>query len=268
MAATDVDVPLAQVAQEPFAVSLDALGSRLLVRRVPGDRLRVKLPHDSVIFSAGEVAEVELQPHLLGSAAGGKVLLVAQLFAVRTTRDPLWSFDRELTLAPDGSAAEAAILPVKLPEAEGIYDLRIVIHRRALQNRLGWKQTVDERKLQFVVLAKTRPGRPMPRRCRRSPKRCSKSIRRVPPGGSAGRTFPSPVCAAAHSAMATRPPGSMRSARSFSLARAAREPNVSWEAYPLPIARPGQPHFVEVEYPADLRRPWASASSNRTPPGT
>ena len=29
-AATDVEVPLAQVAQEPFAVSLDALGSRLL----------------------------------------------------------------------------------------------------------------------------------------------------------------------------------------------------------------------------------------------
>ena len=38
-AAADVEVPLAQVAQEPFAVSLDALGSRLLVRRVPGDRL-------------------------------------------------------------------------------------------------------------------------------------------------------------------------------------------------------------------------------------
>ena len=26
---------------------------------------------------------------------------------------------------------------------------------------------------------------------------------------------------------------------------------MSWEAFPLPIARPGQPHFVEVEYPAD-----------------
>ena len=83
--------------------------------------------------------------------------MVAQLFAARTAREPLWSFERELALSPDGSAAEPAILSVKLPEAEGIYDLRIVIHRRALQNRLGWKQTVDERKLQFVVLAKERP---------------------------------------------------------------------------------------------------------------
>ena len=52
--------------------------------------------------------------------------------------------------------------------------------------------------------------------------------------------------------MATRRPGSIRWVRLIQLGPGGREPNVSWEAYPLPIARPGQPHFVEVEYPADL----------------
>src|SRR6185295_17878695 len=32
----------------------------------------------------------------------------------------------------------------------------------------------------------------------------------------------------------------------------AREPDTSWEAFPLPISKPGQPHIVEVEYPTDV----------------
>ena len=65
----DVQVPLAQRRpRHVFASPLDAAGNRLLIRRVPGDRLRVKLAHDSVIFSPGEVAKIEVQPHL---AAGG-----------------------------------------------------------------------------------------------------------------------------------------------------------------------------------------------------
>ena len=29
-------------------------------------------------------------------------------------------------------------------------------------------------------------------------------------------------------------------------------PNIGWEAYPLPISNPGQPHILEVEYPSDV----------------
>ena len=29
-------------------------------------------------------------------------------------------------------------------------------------------------------------------------------------------------------------------------------PNISWEAYPLPISNPGQPHILEIEYPSDV----------------
>ena len=112
-------MPLAEVAQEPFSRSLDTSGGRLLIRRVPGDRLHVKLARDSVIFSAGEMAEVQVQPHLLGSAAGGRGAHgCAAVAAARTLRDPLWS--NEPRTGPDSRwiRGRPAILSVKLPEAE------------------------------------------------------------------------------------------------------------------------------------------------------
>jgi hypothetical protein len=36
------------------------------------------------------------------------------------------------------------------------------------------------------------------------------------------------------------------------LGAAGREPNISWEAYPLPIERPGEPHVLEIDYPSDV----------------
>ena len=248
-----MQVPLQQLLQETFSQPLDALGNRLLIRRVPGDRLRVHLARDTVIFNTGEVAEVEVQPHLLPAVAAGRVLLVAQLFAVRTTRDVLWSSEREITLSPDGMASEPTILTVKLPDIEGIYDLRIALHRRALQNRLGWKQSIEERKVQLVVLGGERPVHagavPLSTVAETvyefdpaSPRWWDAlanvpllpGLRRGPLGNGDATTWQHPL-------------GSL-----VKLGTGGREPNISWEAFPLPIARTGQPHILEVEYPTDV----------------
>jgi hypothetical protein len=249
----DLNVPLAQISQEVFTAPLDQAGNRLLIRRVPGDRLRVKLARDSVIFSAGEVAEIEVEPHLLPPGIGGKVLLVSQLFAARTSRDPLWVNERELSLTADGCATEPTILSVKLPDSEGVYDLRIAVHRRALQNRLGWKQTVEERKVQVVVLAASQPqpagAAPFPAVAETlfeldpaSPPWWERlgnvplipGMRRGPLGNGDATSWQHPL------------------GQLIQLGPGGREPNVSWEAFPLPVARPGQPHVVEIEYPTDV----------------
>jgi hypothetical protein len=251
-APTGVSVPLSQVLHDVFTVPLDAAGNRLLVRRVPGDRVRVKLARDSVIYSAGEVAEIEVSPHLVPGGAN-RVLLVAQLFPARSTRDPVWSAEQELTLSPEGTAAEPAVLAVKLPESEGVYDLRLTLHRRALQNRLGWKQTVEERKVQLLVLEAKRPipggAAPLPAVAETlfemdpaSPSWWERwgsapsipGLRRGPLGNGDAKTRQHPL-------------GTL-----IEIGPGGREPNVSWEAYPLPVARPGQPHVVEVEYPTDV----------------
>ena len=36
------------------------------------------------------------------------------------------------------------------------------------------------------------------------------------------------------------------------LGPAGTSPGMSWEAYPLPITNPGQPHILEIEYPSDV----------------
>ena len=73
--------------------------------------------------------------------------------------------------------------------------------------------------------------------------------------------------------MATRRRGSMRLGTLIQLGPGGREPNVSWEAFPLPVARPGQPHVVEVEYPTDVPQTMGisivepNAAGNVTPIG-
>ena len=168
-------------------------------------------------------------------------------------REPVWSGEQELTLTSDGTATEPAVLAVKLPDLEGVYDLRLTLHRRALQNRLGWKQTVEERKVQLVVLEAKRPiasgAAPLPAVAETffemdpaSP-RWWRRLGNVPsiPGlrhGPLGNGDAKPWQHGLGTLIQLGPGG--------------REPNVSWEAYPLPIARPGQPHIVEVEYPTDI----------------
>ena len=141
-----------------------------------------------------------------------------------------------------------------------------MIHRRALQNRLGWKQTVDERKVQLVVLGKERPvpagAAPLPAVADTlfemdpaSPPWWERLANVPLPGMRRGPLGSGDATAWQHAL------GPL-----IQLGPGGREPNVSWEAFPLPIAKPGQPHVVEVDIPPMSQR-WESALSSPTPPG-
>ena len=174
------------------------------------------------------------------------------MFAARTSKDPLWTNEREVDLTADGFATDPIILPVRLPATEGVYDLRITVHRRALPNRLGWKQTVDERKVQFVVLAPRRPvaegAAPLPA--------VAETLFELDP---ASPRWWERLERAGHPRPAPRPAGKWRRRAVATSAgpidsTGTRRPRArtSWEAFPLPISKPGQPHIVEVEYPTDV----------------
>jgi hypothetical protein len=250
--ALNLAVPLSQLAHEPYSAQIDQTGNRLLIRRAPGDGLRVKLSRDSVIYAPGEFADVEVIPHMLSTGAPTRVRLVSQLFAARTSRDPLWSNEREVDLTADGFATDKIVLPVRLPATEGVYDLKITVHRRALPNRLGWKQTVDERKVQLVVIGARRPladgAAPLPAVAETlfeldpaNPRWWERWNVPAIPGLSRGPLGNGDAAPWQH------PLGQL-----IQLGPGAREPDTSWEAFPLPISKPGQPHIVEVEYPTDV----------------
>lgn len=250
--ALDVNIPLSQLAHEPYSAQIDETGNRLLIRRAPGDALRVKLAQDTVIYSPGEIANVEVMPHMLSAGAPARVRLVSQLFVARSSRDPLWSNEREVDLTAEGFSNDPIVLPVRLPATEGVYDLRITVHRRALPNRLGWKQTVDERKVQLVVLGSRRPltdgAAPLPAVAETlfeldpaNPRWWERLNVPAMPGLGRGPLGNGDAAPWQH------PLGQL-----IQLGPGAREPETSWEAFPLPISKPGQPHIVEVEYPTDV----------------
>jgi hypothetical protein len=60
------EIPLVELLQKPFARPLDDRNNRLLVRRAPGDLLRVQMPGDSQVFSTGQQITIALKPHLGG----------------------------------------------------------------------------------------------------------------------------------------------------------------------------------------------------------
>src|SRR5690606_1749398 len=63
-------IPLASVLNETFNAELDAEGNRLLVRRAPGDRMRVKTERASLVYAPHETFTFHLQPQLPHVAPG------------------------------------------------------------------------------------------------------------------------------------------------------------------------------------------------------
>lgn len=251
-----IEVRLGELVQGSFGIQLDDRGNRLVVRRSPGDDLRVKFSRRSLVFGPGEVFRCQLEPHLLPAAAGTKLSVRVQLTAARSTRE-LWSEEHTMV------AGQPAAFPleVPLPREEGVYELVAAVHHATklpwtLPGRSPWglrQSPIAERTVQLVVLGSRAPGA----------------------GGATGRLS---VVEEIEPAPRARPPIFGRLPQLPRLARLGKNclsngnsqvvahalgpvvqlaPNqtagdISWEAHWLSVNRPGEPHVLEVEYPSDV----------------
>ncbi len=251
------EVPLADLLGSFSNTKLDDLGNQLLVRRTPGDKLRVKLADKSLVFSPGQLLKLDVQPHLLPVSAGAKVQIDVELVAGRTSRR-LWS-QRESVVA-----GEMVVLPleVPLPDEEGVYDLVITAEEpRGLllpqghRLPLGWNQKpVARRKIQLLVLgpkspATDRKGEVELRRVVEidpaNPKWWAR-LAKLPQLPRLQRMWKGPL-GNGNSRTWQHPLGQL-----VLLAPSGNSDDVSWEAYTLPVEKPGVPHVLEVDYPSDV----------------
>ncbi len=262
-AAVKLVIALADLIGEPHEQQLDAQGNRLLVRRVPGDKLQVRFQRDRLVFSPADgVFNLIVEPHMLPVADGSKVEIKAELVDPRG-RQSLWSAEHELVA---GRPADVP-LAVQLPDREGVYDLIItattrVNWRQAIPQMLkpqNWKQTVAQRRIQLLVLSpETRapstetddklslvveidPANPKwheKLRLDRLPK-----LWKIPP------LWPLGPLGNGNARPRQHPLGEL-----IELNPSGQSPDVSWEAYTLPIEQPGRPHVLEIEYPSDVRQ--------------
>ncbi|MGQ9575254.1 MAG: family 10 glycosylhydrolase [Thermoguttaceae bacterium] len=253
-----IEIPLADLLQGSFETDLDEQGNRLIVRRAPGDHLRVKLARRSLVFGPGEVLRCEVQPHLLPVAAGTRLRLKAQLLAGRSERE-LWSEEHAWV------AGQAGGIPLEVPlgRDEGVFDLLITVHHAS---KLPWpqqvrsplslkQQPIAERTVQLIVLS----GQPLSAMA--VPGSRLGVVEEIEPDGAKGRLgliarlpklprLPWSAKGSWGSGHAQTVPHALGPVVRLAPNRQAGEP--SWEAYALSISRPGEPHVLEVEYPSDV----------------
>lgn len=248
-----IEVPLTQILDEPRNEALGSGGARIVVRRAPGDKLRVQFYRDHLLFVPGEVWHIAVEPALSGLTPGSRVRLQSRLVGSDTLQH--WSDDREWTAPAEGDTNSAATLAVTMPQTEGVYDLVVQAARRAITDRIGLRPPTEERRIQVIVVA---PQKPIARSEPQPP--TFDVLAEIDPAQAAwwDRFTAWPANLPRVPNMRRGPLGNGNLAtlehplgKFARLGPGGREPDTAWEAYPLPIARPGQPHIVEVEYPAD-----------------
>ncbi|MBA4019619.1 MAG: hypothetical protein C0483_20840 [Pirellula sp.] len=253
-----VNIPLVDVLQTTFHAELPASGgNRVSARRAPGDRLQVQLPREHVIYRPGEVFDVNIHPQLLGVEAGTPLVLTASLHPARQTK-ALRSDTSDITAPADDAAWPSIPLSLHLPEIEGVYDVVLELDRRDLTSRIRRAAPAERRKVQVVVLSPRSPHRDLHHQAPEP--HLIEEIDPVSPGW-----WERAKSAALPTNMRRGPLGNcqVRARRTEaglflelppSVDAAGKPPvdDLSWQAYPLAVARPGTPHFLEIEYPSDV----------------
>ena len=249
------EIPLGDVVEEFVNKDLDGQGNRILVTRAPGDQVRVDIARDSLVFAPGETFRFTVRPHLLPLPEGTKVRLKVQLFPAAGGRE-IWSSQHELQVGHE------APIPVELPlpDEEGSFDVLLTAATnltlpQAVRRPLMWTKTVAERKVQVLVLD---PQRPQP--AARGDREFAQLVE-IDPANP--RWWELPKLAQLQLPKTWRLwKGSLGNGNSkpyrhslgtlVQLNPNADSPDVSWEAYWLPISQPGRPHILEVDYPSDV----------------
>lgn len=233
-------------------IPLDRQGNRLLVRRAPGDKLLVHIQRRSLIFGPGEIFRLEVRPNLLPVAAGAKLRLAAQLVDVHGSA-PLWTTEVPLKDSP----AEAVPLEVPLPSQEGVYEIVLAaslpVWQHALRSPLSLKP-LAERRVQVLVLGPRAPAAHGP-----APAELTRVVEIDPANPHwwerITRVPQLPMLARLRHGSLGNGNVQMRQHTLGMLAQLnpnRRDGEASWEAYWLPVARPGTPHVLEIDYPSDV----------------
>jgi hypothetical protein len=243
------ELRLADLIQKPFSRPLDDRNNRLLVRRAPGDMLRVRLPRNSLVVACDERVSIDVKPHLLPVAAGTSVRIKTRLVA-KTGGDELWSQINDVTRSAgdDTSPAEVS-LELSMPAAEGVYNL--ILEASEQRNPLRWNKPIATRHVQFMVVS----DQPAPSEPDRTPWTKVFEIDPANPGWSDRLKNLSRMPGWRHQGPLGNGHAQTRQhalGPVVQLGPAASAEDLAWEAYPLEIETPGVPHLLEVEFPSDV----------------
>jgi hypothetical protein len=229
---------------------LDEHHSRLQLQRAPGDRVRVRLERDTLVFAPGEDVVLEVIPNALGLPAGAAIHCSIVLSS--PVDQGLWKDQHDLRLDADGNLAPLGPIKVPLPMEEGVYDVAISLQQRRLGDAIGRigdaivpSRLLMQRKVQLVVID-SRPSPPEAAEWKlveeidsANPRWWAKWVwlppLRLPRMSSQGPLGDPPLRVREHEGDRWKEIGMG-----------------GWHAAPIPISKVNEPHVLEIEYPAGI----------------
>ena len=229
---------------DSFSEELDEQNNRLVIRRAPGDLLRMQFQRESLVFAPGELFQLEVVPHWTGITEA-KLRCNLKLRAVENPDVALWNDSREITLQEGGSASPAGPFQVTMPAEEGVYEIVASLNQRRLTGAFAPKVHL-ERVLQFVVID-SRAAAPA------ADQAAWEQIDEIDPSKPNWRqrlpSLPKWKVLPAFDQGTLSDKAELVTQNGQTIVRL--DPG-GWQAYPLPTARIGKPHLLSVEYPADI----------------
>lgn len=246
-------VSLADLVSRHHIEQIDEGNNRLLVQRAPGDAIRVRTQHPSMVFDSGESVALDVGPHLVTTGDAGELQLRCELIH-KASQSRVWTQDFSV---PSVRYGETAWVPISLalpPQQEGVYEIlmqvlskrpflvptrtKVFAERRVQLTAVSRMTPLDETDSNVnaptEVIFEVNPFEP-PFWRRLGKLEILPGSRREPFGNGKSTRWEHPEL------------GTL-----IRLARPDGSSDIAWEAYPLAVERIGEPHILEVEMPADL----------------
>lgn len=241
---TDIEIPLALIFNRTHSVrrELDEHKNILQIQRSPGDRLRVECENEAFLFQPGDALEFRVTPNYLSEAANMRVRVQARLLGAASKTDA-WQREEIVQLDEQGSAQGIAFA-LTAPEREGVYDLELQVSRQ----RLGlWQPLSGGRRVQFLVLSHD------PRLPDSTTEMPTETVLEIDPAKpSWWQRLPNiPMLQSLRKPLGSGDMTVRHTDLGELVELGADSLNPGWEAYPLPIQKPGEVHIVEIQYPSD-----------------
>ena len=228
-----------QLIDETHNAEIDDLGNRLLLQRSPGDRIRVQFAQDHLVFAPGDNWTIDVVPNLPGESREGLRLTLE--IVDRQARRILHRDQSSITMGESGQPVALRNLAIPIPTKEGVYELQLKLNNR--RTATFFREAAIQRAVQFVVVDRQRLNSQDGDEWQQilefdaAQPRWWESLTRLPGWERLSIT-------------AKRRVGEGQ-ALAWQLADqivSRLEPG-QWQVYPLPGAKPGQPHLLEVTCP-------------------
>ena len=155
-----IEVPVENLLAEVKQYQLDDRGTRLEIRRAPGDTLKVQIGRSTLIFKPGEEIPLRVFPNSPGVPPHAAIRFTTELLEARGSRTLT---RKDVNLEADYRGDLPLIKPyeMRLPFKEGVYDLVFRLDERP-RKRFAIprpeRQTFATQRIQVVVLDRNRPS--------------------------------------------------------------------------------------------------------------